>query len=87
MKRIFAIVAFLLLTACILSACNGDTPSVTDRPIGEVTTDAPVTDAHASDDKVVIEEGAYYSFSTEDLFCIGGETFGTVSGENVGVRG
>ncbi|MBQ5808259.1 MAG: family 43 glycosylhydrolase [Clostridia bacterium] len=87
MKRIFAIAAFLLLTACILSACNGDTPSVTDQPIGEVTTDAPVTDAPASDDKVVIEEGAYYSFSTEDLFCIGGETFGTVSGENVGVRG
>ena len=64
MKKLFAIAAFLLLTACILSACNGNTPAITEQPSNDVTTDATVTDAPAADDKVVIEEGAYYSFST-----------------------
>ena len=87
MKKIFLLAVFALLTVCILSACNGDTPAVTDAPSAQVTTEAPVTDAPVADNTVVMEEGAYYSFRTEDLFCIGGQTFGTVSGENVGVRG
>ncbi len=87
MKKIFALTAFALLTGIVLSACGGDKPPVTDTPDTQTTTEAPVTDAPPADDKAEVEEGAYYCFRTEDLFCIGGETFGTVSGENVGIRG
>ena len=87
MKKIFALAAFALLTGIILSACGGDKPSVTDTPDTKITTDAPVTDAPPADEKAEIEEGAYYCLRLEDLFCIGGETFGTVEGEKAGVRG
>ncbi len=87
MKRILLFAIFALLTAFILSACGEDKPPVTEQPDAQITTDAPITDTPSSEEKAEIEEGAYYYLRTEDLFCIGGETFGTVEGEKAGVRG
>ncbi len=87
MKKILLLAVFALLSVCILSACNGDKPPVTEQPDTQFNTDATVTDAPPAEEMADIEEGAFYCFRTDDLFCIGGETFGTVVGENVGVRG
>lgn len=87
MKRTYLLAIFALLTVLILSACSGNNPPVTEQPDTQMTTDAPVTDAPPAEEKAEIEEGVYYYFRTEDLFCMGGETFGTIEGESVGIRG
>ena len=54
MKKILILAAFALLTASVLSSCNGDTPSVTEQPSTEVTTDITATDAPPAEEKAEI---------------------------------
>lgn len=84
--KVFLLVLVFIMAFSVLAACGGGEPEVTESADNDtVTTDAPATEPPVI--MAEVEDGAVYSFKTEDYFSISGATFGTVDGEKVQVRG
>ena len=68
-------------------SCNNASDIATD-PITDTT--EPVTDIPAENvkgEKIMLENGAVYSIVNDAYYGIGGETFGTILGEEADMRG